>query len=170
EFPMPIQTIHDLFVETLEDVYYAEKHILKFHSSLVKKASAPELRNALENHRKETEGQVERLEKVFKLIGTIPRGKKCKAIEGIIADAKWHMMEIDDERVLDASLIGSARAVEHYEISHYGSLILWAKHLRNDEVVDLLKQNLDEEKHAAAFRAQIGLLIPQGSAKQQAAA
>jgi ferritin-like metal-binding protein YciE len=138
----------DLFVETLKDIYYAEKQILKALPTMVKKANGSDLKKALETHRKETEGQVERLEEVFGILDTAARGKKCEAIEGIIAEAKEHMDEIEDELVLDAGMIGSAQAVEHYEISRYGTLIAWAKQLGHEDAANLLDQNLAQEKHA----------------------
>jgi ferritin-like metal-binding protein YciE len=100
-----LQYKHDLFVETLKDIYYAEKHILKALPGMVKKAGAPELKKALETHHKETEGQIDRLEKVFKLVNTPARGKKCDAIEGILAEAKEQMEEIEDKYVLDAGMM-----------------------------------------------------------------
>jgi ferritin-like metal-binding protein YciE len=115
---------------------------------MVKKANGPELKEALETHRQETEGQVERLDQVFKLLDVPARGKKCEAIEGIIAEAKEHMEEIEDDAVLDAGMVSSAQAVEHYEICRYGTLIEWAKDLGHDDAVKLLEQNLDQEKNA----------------------
>ena len=111
-----------MFVATLKDIYYAEKQILKALPGMVKKANGAELKKALETHRKETEGQVERLDQVFKLLDVPARGKKCEAIEGIIDEAKEHMEEIEDEHVLDTGMISSAQAVEHYEICRYGTL------------------------------------------------
>ena len=115
---------------------------------MVKKANGPELKDALETHRQETEGQVDRLDEVFKMLKTAARGKKCEAIEGIIEEAKEHMEEIEDADVADAGMIGSAQAVEHYEICRYGTLIEWAKMLGHDNAIKLLQQNLDEEKNA----------------------
>jgi ferritin-like metal-binding protein YciE len=103
----------ELFVATLKDIYYAEKQILKALPGMVKKAKESELKRALEAHRKETEGQVERLDQVFKMLDEPVRGKKCDAIEGIIAEAKEHMEEIENDQVLDAGMISSAQAVEH---------------------------------------------------------
>jgi ferritin-like metal-binding protein YciE len=145
---MTVKTMEDLFVETLKDLYYAEKHILKALPGMVKKAGSKELKEALETHRKETEGHVDRLDKVFKLFDMSPRGKKCDAIEGIISEAKEHMQEIEDPEVLDAGMIGSAQAVEHYEITRYGTLIAWAKQLGRDDAIELLEANLEQEKHA----------------------
>jgi ferritin-like metal-binding protein YciE len=152
---MSVKTMDDLFVATLKDIYYAEKQILKALPGMVKKATGPELKKALETHRKETEGQVDRLDQVFKTLDVAARGKKCDAIEGIIAEAKEHMEEIEDKQVLDAGMIGSAQAVEHYEICRYGTLIEWAKDLGHKDAVDLLQQNLDEEKNADRLLSQI---------------
>ena len=143
---MTVKTMEDLFVETLKDIYYAEKHILKALPGMVKKAGSKELRNALDTHRQETEGQVDRLEQVFKLFDLTPRGKKCEAIEGILAEAKGHMEDIAAPEVLDAGMIGSAQAVEHYEITRYGTLIAWARELGRNDCASVLQQNLDEEK------------------------
>jgi ferritin-like metal-binding protein YciE len=145
---MTVKTMEDLFVETLKDIYYAERHILKALPAMVKKAGAKQLKDALETHRKETEGQVDRLEQVFQLFEVTARGKKCQAIEGIIAEAKEHMKDIEDAEVLDAGMIGAAQAVEHYEITRYGTLIAWAKHLGRDDAVELLEANLEQEKNA----------------------
>jgi ferritin-like metal-binding protein YciE len=120
---MTVKTMDDLFAETLKDIYYAEKHILKALPGMVRKASSEKLKRALEDHRQETEGQIDRIEQVFKLIDMPARGKKCEAIEGILAEAKEHMEDIKDPEVLDAGMIGSAQAVEHYEITRYGTLI-----------------------------------------------
>ena len=152
---MTVKTMEDLFVETLKDIYYAEKHILKALPGMVKKAGAKQLKEALETHRKETEGQIDRLEEVFKLFDLSPRGKKCEAIEGIIAEAKEHMEDIEDPEVLDAGMIRSAQAVEHYEITRYGTLIAWAKQLGKDDAIELLQANLDEEKHADELLSEI---------------
>ena len=152
---MPIKTMDELFVATLKDIYYAEKQILKALPSMAKKAKEPELKKALETHRKETEGQVERLDQVFKLLDQPARGKKCEAIEGIIAEAKEHMEEIENDQVLDAGMISSAQAVEHYEICRYGTLIEWAKDLGHNDAIKLLQQTLDEEKNADKLLSRI---------------
>jgi ferritin-like metal-binding protein YciE len=152
---MSVKTMEDLFVATLKDIYYAEKQILKALPAMVKKAKGGDLRKALETHRKETEGQVDRLDEVFKLIDVPARGKKCEAIEGIIDEAKGHMEEIENEDVLDAGMISSAQAVEHYEICRYGTLIEWAKDLGHDDAVPLLQQNLNEEKNADSLLSRI---------------
>ena len=152
---MSIKTMDDLFVATLKDIYCAEKQILKALPGMVKKAKGGEMKKALETHRQETEGQVERLDQVFKMLDVPARGKKCEAIEGIIDEAKEHMDEIEDEQVLDAGMISSAQAVEHYEICRYGTLIEWARDLGHQDVIRLLQQNLDEEKNADRLLSQI---------------
>lgn len=152
---MAVKTMEDLFVETLKDIYYAEKQILKALPGMVKKAGDAKLKEALETHRQETEGQVQRLENVFKLMDSPARGKKCEAIEGIISEAKSHMDEIEDAEVLDAGMIGSAQAVEHYEITRYGTLIAWARQLGLDDAIELLEASLEEEKHADALLTKI---------------
>jgi ferritin-like metal-binding protein YciE len=143
---MAIKSMEDLFVDTLRDIYYAEKQILKALPTMAKHAGGDELKNAFETHRRETEGHVERLEQVFKQLSVPARGKKCEAMDGIIGEAKEHMKEIEDKEVLDAGMIGSAQAVEHYEICRYGTLVEWARELGHQEAADLLKQTLDEEK------------------------
>ena len=163
---MTVKTMEDLFVDTLKDIYYAEKHILKALPGMVKKAGDKKLKEALETHRTETEGQVERLEQVFKLMDVPARGKKCDAIEGILKEAKEHMDDIEDAKVLDAGMIGSAQAVEHYEITRYGTLIAWAKQLGRDDAVPLLEVNLKEEKHADELLSEIA----ETAVNQQAAA
>lgn len=152
---MSVKTMEDLFIATLKDIYYAEKQILKALPGMVNKADNAELKKALETHKAETEGQVERLEEVFKLLKVPARGKKCDAIEGIIDEAKEHMGEIKDERVLDAGIISSAQAVEHYEICRYGTLVEWANDLGYSDAAKLLKQNLDEEHHADELLTEI---------------
>ena len=163
---MSIKKMEDRFLETLKDIYYAEKHILKALPAMVKKAADGELKKALETHRRETEGQVERLEEVFGLLDSPARGKRCDAIEGILAEAKEHMAEIEDKDVLDAGIIGSAQAVEHDEITRYGTLMAWGKQLGYRQAVELLGQNLEEEKHADQLLTEIA----ESSANQKAAA
>lgn len=152
---MSVKTMQDLFVATLKDIYYAEKQILKALPGMIGNADNAKLKKALDAHRKETEGQVDRLEKVFKLIDVPARGKKCDAIEGIIAEAKEHMDEIKDERVLDAGIISSAQAVEHYEICRYGTLVEWANDLGHKDAAKLLAETLAEERHADTLLTEI---------------
>lgn len=145
---MSVKSLEDLFVHTLKDVLYAEKKILKSLPKMEKKASSDELREAFAEHREETQGQVERLEEIFKTIGKQAKAEKCDAIEGIVEEAEELMEEIEDAETLDAALIASAQAVEHYEMARYGQLIAWAKQLGHQDVVSLLEETLDQEKNA----------------------
>lgn len=152
---MQLKTMDDLFVETLKDVYYAEKQIVKALPGMSKKAAHQELKQALMTHLKETEGQIERLEKVFEMLEEKPRAKKCEAIEGLIDEAEELMEHIDDEHVRDASMIGAAQAVEHYEISRYGTLVEWAKDLGHKDAAKLLQETLEEEKKTDKLLSEI---------------
>ncbi len=147
-FSKDIKTIDDLFVHTLRDIYYAENQILKALPGMVEKASDPQLREAFEQHLGETENQVRRLEKVFELHRVTPKGINCPAIDGILEEADEISGETADNEVLDAALIASAQAVEHYEITRYGTLIAWAKELGREDCAQLLSETLAEEKNA----------------------
>ncbi len=138
--------LNELFLDTLKDIYYAEKQILKALPKMAKAAHSDKLRAAFEKHHDETEGHVERLEQVFELLGKPARGKKCDAIEGIIEEGKEVMEEYADTPALDAGLLAAAQAVEHYEISRYGTLKAWAAKLGMKDAVRLLDQTLNEEK------------------------
>jgi ferritin-like metal-binding protein YciE len=141
------KTLDDLFEDTLKDIYYAEKKILAALPKMAKAAQSEELSAAFEKHRAETEGQVERLEQVFAMIEQPAKGKKCPAIEGIIEEGKEIMDEFKNMPALDAGLLAGAQAVEHYEISRYGTLIAWARKLGLRDAVPLLEQTLKEEKN-----------------------
>ena len=143
---MAEKDLSDLFVDTLKDIYYAEKQIYKALPKMAKAAASDELRAAFEKHHGETEGQIERLEQIFELIGKPARGKKCDAIEGIIDEGKEIMEEYADTPALDAGLLAGAQAVEHYEISRYGTLKTWANQLGHKNAVKLIDQTLAEEK------------------------
>jgi len=145
-FTKDIKTMEDLFVHTLQDIYYAEQQITKALPDMVKKASNPQLKQGFETHLRETETHVKRLEQVFELLGKKAKGVDCPAIDGIIKEAKEVAGEVADKSVLDAALIAAAQAVEHYEMTRYGTLIAWAKQLGRNNVVTLLNQTLDEEK------------------------
>ena len=140
------KNLQDIFHETLKDIYFAEKKILASLPKMAKAAHDSDLRAAFEKHERETEGHVERLEKVFTLIEQPARGKTCEAVNGIAEEAKDIMKEFKDSPALDAGLIASAQAVEHYEISRYGTLKAWAEELGLEEAVGLLEQTLQEEK------------------------
>jgi ferritin-like metal-binding protein YciE len=143
---MAEKDLNDLFLDALKDIYYAEKQILKALPKMARAANSDKLRAAFEKHQDETEGQVERLEKIFELLGKAARGKKCDAIEGIIDEGKEVMEEYADTPALDAGLLAAAQAVEHYEISRYGTLKAWATKLNNPQAVKLIDQTLAEEK------------------------
>ena len=138
--------LNDLFLDTLKDIYYAEKQILKALPKMAKAAQSEKLRAAFEKHHDETEGQIERLEQIFELLGKAARGKKCDAIEGILDEGKEVMEEYEETPALDAGLLAAAQAVEHYEISRYGTLKAWAGRLGMNDAVKLLDETLAEEK------------------------
>ncbi len=143
---MPEQkTLDDLFLDTLKDIYYAEKQIVKTLPKMAKATTSDELRAGFEQHLVETEGHVERLEQVFELIGKTPRGKTCDAILGIIDEGKTIMDEFKGTPALDAGLAAAAQAVEHYEIARYGTLKTWAQQMGLNEAVRLFDQTLQEE-------------------------
>ena len=145
-FSKEIKSMDDLFLHVLQDIYYAEKQIVKALPDMIEKATNRELTTAFKNHLEETEKQVGRLEQAFELLGKSPKGTSCPAIDGIIDEANEIAGEIDNKRVLDAALIAAAQAVEHYEITRYGTLIAWAEELGNDAVAKLLSTTLKEEK------------------------
>jgi ferritin-like metal-binding protein YciE len=147
-FSKDIKTMDDLFVHTLRDIYYAEKQILKALPDMIQKASEPQLKQGFQAHLAETKNQVTRLEQVFRQHGHEPSGIDCPAIDGILDEANDVVGEVEDKAVLDAALIAAAQAVEHYEITRYGSLIAWAKQLGRNDCAALLQENLDEEKAA----------------------
>lgn len=145
-FTKDIKTLDDLFVHTLRDIYYAENQIVKNLPDMISKATDPTLKQGFEAHLNETEGQIQRLEQVFKMHGVEASGVNCPAIDGILEEASEVAGEVDDKTVLDAALIAAAQAVEHYEITRYGTLIAWAKQLGRDDCAAVLQQNLDEEQ------------------------
>jgi ferritin-like metal-binding protein YciE len=139
------KTLEDLFEDTLRDIYYAERQILKALPKMARAAQSEELRAGFEKHRGETEGHVERLEQVFELIGKRPRGKTCDAILGILEEGKEIMDEYKGTQALDAGLVAAAQAVEHYEIARYGTLKTWANDLGMADAAKLLEATLAEE-------------------------
>ena len=147
-FSKDIKSMEDLFLHGLRDVYYAENQIVKSLPSMIEKSTSRELAKGLRDHLRETETQVARLENVFEKLGQEPKGTDCPAIDGLISEANEVAGEVEDKRVLDAAVIGSAQAIEHYEISRYGTLIAWAGELGHDNIISLLNANLREEKAA----------------------
>jgi ferritin-like metal-binding protein YciE len=144
--PAKEKSLEDLFLMTLKDIYYAEKQILRALPKMAKAAESDELRQAFEKHRGETEGQVRRLEQVFEIIGKKAAGKTCEAIQGLIEEGKEVMEDFAESEALDAGLVAAAQAVEHYEISRYGTLRTWAQELGLKNAVKLLDETLQEEK------------------------
>ncbi|UJW75176.1 YciE/YciF ferroxidase family protein [Rhizobium sp. SL42] len=142
---MADKTLEDLFYETLKDIYYAERKILKTLPKMARGAQSEKLKAAFQQHKDETEGQIERLQQVFEIIGKRPRAKTCAAIDGIIEEGEEIMEEFKASPALDAGLLAAAQAVEHYEISRYGTLRAWAKQLGYAEAVKLLDATLAEE-------------------------
>jgi len=141
-------TLHDAFIDELRDTYDAEKQLTKALPKLAKAASSPKLREAFETHLEETQGQIERLERVFSGLDEKPRGKHCDGIAGIIEEGKAIMGEDFDDTTMDACLIAAGQRAEHYEMAAYGTLVAWAKAMGHDEAADLLQETLDEEKAA----------------------
>lgn len=149
-FSNPIRTLDDLFVHTLQDIYYVENQIVKNLPTMIGKASDPGLREALRAHLLETEGHVRRVEQVFEMHGQPVKGVDCPAIDGILEEAEDIMGDCDDAEVCDAAMLSAAQAVEHYEITRYGTLIAFAKQLGRSDCASVLAQNLEEEKAADA--------------------
>ena len=145
-FSAEISTMHDLFLHGLQDIYYAEHQIEKSLPDMIKKASDAQLKKGFQMHLRQTKGQIKRLDRAFKLLKEKPKGTKCPAIDGILDEAKEIAGEVDDKVVLNAALIAAAQAVEHYEITRYGTLTAWAKALGHGNIAKLLHANLNEEK------------------------
>ncbi|KKB09149.1 ferritin-like domain-containing protein [Devosia chinhatensis] len=144
------KTLNDLFEDTLKDIYYAERKILKALPKMKRAAQSDTLKAAFEKHHGETQDQIERLQQVFELMGLSPRGKTCDAIEGILSEGEDIIEEFKGSPALDAGLISSAQAVEHYEMTRYGTLKRWATELGMDEAATLLDATLDEERKTDA--------------------
>ena len=145
-FSAEISTMHDLFLHGLQDIYYAEHQIEKSLPDMIKKASDAQLKKGFQMHLRQTRGQIKRLDRAFKALKEKPKGTKCPAIDGIIDEANEIAGEVDDKVVLNAALIAAAQAVEHYEITRYGTLTAWAKAMGHKSVAKLLHANLNEEK------------------------
>jgi ferritin-like metal-binding protein YciE len=142
---MSMDSLKDLYIEELKDLYSAENQLLKALPRMAKKASSPDLKAAFEAHRGETEGQIDRLERIFKELGEKPTGKTCKAMKGLVEEGKEIIEEDGNESVLDAALIGAAQRVEHYEIAGYGTVRTFASILGEEDAMELLQETLDEE-------------------------
>lgn len=167
--PGQSKTLEDLFKENLKDIYYAERKILVALPKMAKAVNSNELRAAFEKHVKETEGQVQRLQQVFKLLKQPAKGKTCPAILGLVEEGEEVMEDFEDSHALDAGLLAGAQAVEHYEIARYGTLIAWAEQLDMTEVAQLLQQTLEEEKATdKALTSLAEAVINDGGVKQAA--
>jgi ferritin-like metal-binding protein YciE len=166
---MPMNSLDALFEDTLRDMYYAEKKLTKILPKMAKKATSEELAEAFTSHAEETQGQVQRIEQVFDMLDKTPRAKKCEALEGLSAEGDHVMQEAEDDGVMDAGLIASAQAVEHYEIARYGALIAWAKQLDMSDAADLLAESLDEEKAADEKLNGLAETVNPMAARQEAA-
>lgn len=165
---MKLETLHDLFVDELKDLYNAEHQILKALPKMTKAATSPELSAAFEEHNEVTEVQVQRLEKIFKTLKTSPKGKKCKAMEGLLEEGKELMSEDADPSVMDAALIAAAQRVEHYEMAGYGCVRTYAKLLGYKEAAALLQKTLDEEGEADKSLTKLAETVINAEALQHA--
>ncbi len=141
-----IASMEDLLLHGLQDMYYAENQILKSMPQMIEKASNPKLKQMIEQHQKETQGQIERLKKVFEMHGQEPRGKECPAMDGIIREGQEVMQEVQDPELRDVAIVGAAQAIEHYEITRYGTMTAWAQEMKRRDVAKLFKEILEQEK------------------------
>jgi ferritin-like metal-binding protein YciE len=162
--------LDELFHDTLKDIYYAEKKILAALPKMAKAADSDDLRAAFEKHHGETEGQIERLESVFEMIDKKPQGKKCPAIDGIIEEGQEIIKDYKGSPALDAGMLAAAQAVEHYEISRYGTLLAWAEELGLEDAVGLLEKTLDEEKDTDEALTDLAKSAVNGAAEHAQAA
>jgi len=152
-----METLKEMFEETLKDVYFAENAIIKALPKMAEKAQSEELKQAFTDHLEETKGQVKRLDKIFKLLGSKATGKECPAMKGLVQEAEEFMSEAQSEEVLDAGLIGCAQAVEHYEMARYGTLKAWAEQLEMEDALTLLEETLEEEEAADEKLTELGM-------------
>ncbi|MBC7841608.1 MAG: ferritin-like domain-containing protein [Gemmatimonadaceae bacterium] len=143
---MALNTLHDLMIAELKDLYSAEKQLVSALPKMAKAAGNENLKQAITLHLEQTKGQVARLEEIFGMLDTSPRGKKCKAMEGLCEEGAEMLEEEGEDQVRDAGIIAAAQRVEHYEIAAYGSTIAFARQMGHDEIVTLLEQSLEEEK------------------------
>ncbi|MGC1781447.1 MAG: ferritin-like domain-containing protein [Acidobacteriaceae bacterium] len=162
---MNVETIEDLFLDELKDLYSAEKQITKALPKMVKAASASDLRAAFQNHLEETKGHVERLEQIFEMLGKRGTGKTCEGMKGVLEEGAETISDIDKGPVRDAGLIAAAQRVEHYEMAGYGTVRSMAKLLGKPEMVNLLEQTLEEEKAADEKLTQISRTVNQQAQK-----
>jgi ferritin-like metal-binding protein YciE len=163
EWVMPDKGIRELYIDELKDLYNAENQLVKALPKMAKAASSPELRGGFEEHLEQTKGHVERLEQIFEALGESPKGKKCKGMEGLIAEGTEVMAEDYEGNIMDAALIGAAQRVEHYEIAGYGTVRAMAEKLGENEHVSLLTETLDEEKETDEKLTELAETANQGN-------
>jgi ferritin-like metal-binding protein YciE len=166
---MATKTMNDLLMNVMQDVYYAERQILKALPKLAKASENQELKNALMHHREETQGQVERLQKAFDALGKRARGQTCEAINGLIEEGEEVVEEFPEGTIRDAGILACAQAVEHYEMARYGTMVAWAKAIGADEVAKLMHETLEEEKKADTLLNQLAKKEINQQAVKQAA-
>jgi ferritin-like metal-binding protein YciE len=152
---MMIKTMDDLFVHTLKDIFYVERKLVAELPRMARKASNPQLRSAFEDHASQTEAHISRLEEVFEMVKMQPRGDKCPALDGLLEETEDLLKDVKDPDVLDAGLLAAAQAVEHYEITRYGTLIAWARQLGLNDAEPILEESLEEEKEADKLLTEI---------------
>jgi ferritin-like metal-binding protein YciE len=162
--------LNDLFLDTLKDIFHAEKQLLRALPKMARAANSDELRQAFETHKDETQVQVERLEQVFEIVGKRASGKPCEAMQGLVAEGQEIMEEFKDSDALDAGLISSAQAIEHYEISRYGTLRTWAQQLGMEDAANLFEETLEEEKKTDQLLTEIAESSANQEAEQREAA
>jgi ferritin-like metal-binding protein YciE len=166
---MALDTLDALFEDTLRDMYYAEKKLTKILPKMAKKATSEELAAAFTSHAEETQGHVDRIEKIFGMLDKTPRAKKCEALEGLSKEGTHVMEEADAESVMDAGLVAAAQAVEHYEMARYGTLIAWAREIGLSDAADLLETSLAEEKAADEKLNEIAATVNPAAERKEAA-
>jgi ferritin-like metal-binding protein YciE len=152
---MAIQSMQDLFEHTLRDIFYVERKLVSELPRMAKKANNPELRRAFEEHAAQTEQHLARLEQVFEMADLQPRGEQCPALDGLLEETQDLLKDVKDPEVLDAGLLAAAQAVEHYEITRYGTLIAWARQLGLNDAEPVLNETLDEEKETDKLLTEI---------------
>lgn len=163
------KTLNDLLLTMMQDVYYAERQILKALPKMAKATESEELKQALMHHREETEGQVDRLQKAFEALGKHARGKTCEAINALVEEGEEVIEEFPPGTIRDAGILASAQAVEHYEMARYGTMVAWAKVCGADQVAKLLHETLEEEKKADSLLNELAKKSINQEAMQQAA-
>ena len=167
-FTKDIKTMEDLFLHQLEDIYYAEQQLTKAIPKMAEMATNADLKAGLNSHVIDTQNQIGRLDKVFAKLGQQPKGTDCPAIDGLIKEANATAGEIEDKAVLDAAIVANSQAVEHYEMSRYGTLIAWAEKLELEKAVTLLSETLEEEKATDAALTELAESVVNAEAQEEA--